>query len=286
LNPSPEQFTTSPEKKLERMQAILSSLQRVVVAFSGGADSTFVLKVAADTLGPSNVIAATGQSDSLPLAEFEEAVRLSREMGVEHIIIKTEEFKNPQYTANPTNRCYFCRSDLYSRLGDFINQRGFKAIINGANADDGYDWRPGMQAAREHDVRSPCAEAGMTKQDIRLLSRRLGLPTFDKPAMPCLASRIPYGEEITPAKLKQIEQSETFLRSLGFRECRVRHHNNLARIELLPADIDRAMQSDLRNRIDAALREYGYTYVTIDLRGFRSGSLNEVMAFGKKQTGA
>ncbi|HOW73538.1 MAG TPA: ATP-dependent sacrificial sulfur transferase LarE [Phycisphaerae bacterium] len=276
---------TSLDEKLAKMQEILRSLKRVVVAFSAGVDSTFALKVAVDTLGAVNVVAVTAKSDSLAEAEFLEAVKLADQLGVEHVIIETREFDNPDYRANPANRCYYCRSELYERLDTFLVERGLCAAVSGINADDYADWRPGILAAREHGVRAPCAEAGMTKEDIRALSRRLGLPTFDKPAMPCLSSRIQYGEEITTEKLKRIERSEAFLRSLGFRECRVRHHHNLARIELPVSDLDRAMIPETRARIDAALREYGYQYVAIDLRGFRSGSMNEVIAFGERQKG-
>lgn len=274
----------SVDEKLGCMQDILRSLERVAVAFSAGVDSTFVLKVARDVLGPANVIAVTGESDSLATAEAEQAAELARQIGVEHVVIRTQEFDDPNYLANPENRCYYCKTELYSKLGDFIAQRGIKAVVNGINADDQSDWRPGIQAAAEFGVRAPAAEAKLTKQDIRVLSERLGLPTFDKPAMPCLSSRVQYGEGITPAKLKQIERSEAFLHALGFRECRVRHHDNLARVELPPAEIERAMEPAMRARIDVALREYGYTYVTIDLRGFRSGSMNDVIAFGKRQT--
>jgi len=268
----------SVDNKLARMQEILRSLKRVAVAFSAGVDSTFVLKVAVDTLGPGNVVAVTSKSDSLAEAEFDEAVRLADQMGVEHVIVETGELQNPDYAANPANRCYYCRSALYDSLDTFIAERGLNAVVNGANADDYNDWRPGHQAAREHNVHAPCAEAGMTKDDIRVLSKRLGLPTFDKPASPCLASRVPYGEAITSQKLKQIERSEAFLRSLGFRECRVRHHGPLARIEVPASEITRATEPQMRTRIDAALREFGYQYVAIDLRGFRSGSLNEMIA--------
>jgi uncharacterized protein len=274
------------EQKLDRMREILRSLERVAVAFSAGVDSTFALKVAVDTLGPANVVAVTGRSESLADGEFDASVELARSMGAEHVIIDTHEMQDPNYAANPENRCYFCKSELYTKLDAFIAERGLKAVINGINADDYSDWRPGIQAAVEHAVRAPCAEAGMTKQDIRVLSARLGLPTFDKPASPCLSSRVQYGETITAAKLKQIERSEAFLHDLGFRECRVRHHEKIARIELPAADIARACEPDTRARIDAALREFGYTYVTIDLRGFRSGSMNEVIAFGRRQASA
>jgi uncharacterized protein len=204
-------------------------------------------------------------------------------MGAPHEVVETHEMDDPNYAANPTNRCYYCKSELYTRLDDFIDKRGYKAVINGTNADDHSDFRPGLQAADEHAVRAPCAEAGMTKDDIRVLSEQMGLPTYDKPASPCLASRVQYGEAVTPEKLNQIEQAEAFLHSLGFRECRVRHHDNLARIELVPTDIERALDSTLRMQIDARFRELGYKYVALDLRGFRSGSMNEVIAFGQRQ---
>jgi len=275
--------TLSLDQKLASLQDILRSLGRVAVAFSAGVDSTFLLKVARDTLGADNVVAVTARSDSLASAEFDQARGLARDMGVEFAIIDTQEFQNPDYLANPANRCYYCKSELYDQLDRFIADHHLNAAVCGVNADDYNDWRPGIQAAREHGVRSPCAEAGMTKADIRTLSERLGLPTFDKPAMPCLSSRIQYGETITPEKLRMVERGEAFLRSLGFRECRLRHHNNLARVELTPTDIDRALQPEVRQQIDAALREIGYTYVTIDLRGFRSGSMNAVIAFGRRQ---
>ncbi len=273
----------SVAQKLERMKDILRSLRRVVVAFSAGVDSTFLLKVAIDTLGPGNVLAATADSDSLSRAEFEEARRLADKFGAPHRVIATQEMNDPNYRANPANRCYFCKTELYAKLRPILTAEGYTAIVNGINADDLGDWRPGIQAARENDVRSPCAEAGMTKQDIRILSQQMGLPTYDKPASPCLSSRIQYGEEITPEKLKMVEQGEAFLHGLGLRECRVRHHNNLARIEIPADQIAAFMQPEMRARIDAEFRRIGYTFVAMDLRGFRSGSMNEVIAFGKKQ---
>lgn len=267
----------TPEQKLEEMKEILRSLKRVAVAFSAGVDSTFVLKVALDTLGPENVVAVTGKSDSLAQAEFEEARRLAEQFGARHVVVETEEMKDPNYASNPANRCYFCKSELYGKLEGLIREYGLNAALSGINADDYGDWRPGIQAASEHAVRSPCAEAGMTKEDIRHLSARLGIPIFDKPASPCLSSRVQYGETITPEKLRMIERSEAFLHSLGFRECRVRHHNNLARIELPQDRITDALQPEMLRKIDATLREFGYKYVTVDLRGFRSGSMNEVI---------
>jgi uncharacterized protein len=230
------------------------------------------------------VVAVTSNTDSLAGAEYDQAKKLATDMGVEHVVIQTTEFDDPNYLANPANRCYYCKSSLYDHMSKFIAERGLNAAICGINAEDYDDWRPGIKAANEHDVRAPCAESGMTKQDIRVLSERLGLPTFDKPAMPCLSSRIQYGEQITPEKLKQVERGEAFLRSLGFRECRVRHHNNLARIEVPADEIEKLVEPETRAKIDAALREYGYNYVAVDIRGFRSGSGNEVIAFGKRQS--
>jgi len=266
------------QDKYRRMQQILRSLERVVVAFSAGVDSTFLLKAAVDTLGRENVLAVTGNSDSVAQAELQEARKLAELVGAEHVIVQTDEFDDPNYTANPANRCYYCKSSLYRHLQRLMTQRGFKAIVAGVNADDLGDWRPGIRAGEQYNVRAPVAEAGLTKQEIRILSRQMGLPTYDKPASPCLASRIPYGEQVTPEKLRMIEQAEAFLRQLGLRECRVRHHHgNLARIEIPAEQISEFMQPQLRMRIDEALRRIGYSFVAMDLRGFRSGALNEAI---------
>lgn len=270
------------DQKLERMQSIIRSLERVAVAFSAGVDSTFILKVSLDVLGQDNVIAVTSKSDSLARAELKESHRLADLFGVRHIVVDTDEFQNPDYLANPANRCYFCKTALYDRMTTLIQEHGFKSIVSGTNADDLGDWRPGIQAAREHAVRSPAAEAGMTKQDIRVLSKRMGLPTFDKPAAPCLSSRVQYGEHISPEKLRMIESCEAFLHTLGIRECRVRHHNNLARIEVPVEHFAELTDPKTRKAIDEHFRAVGYNYVALDLRGFRSGSMNEVL--GAEQT--
>ncbi len=275
--------TTALEDKYDRLRAILCELERVAVAFSAGVDSTLVLKVALDVLGPKNVVAVTGRSDSLARAEFEDAQRLTRSLGAEHVIIDTDEFENQNYTSNPTNRCYVCKATLYDHLDRFITERGLCAIVNGINVDDFGDFRPGIQAAREHNVRCPAAEAGLTKADVRALSKQLNLPTHDKPASPCLSSRVPYGEPVTPEKLRMIEQAEAFLHRLGIRECRVRHHKQLARIEVPSEMIETITEPALRQRIDAYFRSLGYAYVTLDLRGFRSGSMNEVISLGTVQ---
>jgi len=275
---------TALDAKFEKLLDIIRGMQRVAVAFSAGVDSTFLLKAAVEALGPEHVVAVTGKSDSLAQAEFEQTIELAKSMGVEHVLLETHEFEDPNYLANPTNRCYFCKTDLFKHVNRFAAERGLNAVLTGVNFDDQSDWRPGIQAGREQNVRAPLAEAGLTKDEIRVLSRRMGLPTHDKPASPCLSSRIQYGEQITPEKLNQIDRSERFLRSLGFRECRVRHHNNLARIEVPADQIERLCSPEIRTQVDAALREFGYAYVTIDARGFRSGSMNEVIAFGKRQT--
>lgn len=271
------------DAKLARMQEILRDLESVAVAFSGGVDSTFILRAALDTLGHEKVVAITGRSDSVAADDLDDARRLAAQFNARHIIIDTNEFADPNYLANPSNRCYFCKTELYTRLADFIGHSGMNAVVNGVNADDLGDWRPGLKAADEHRVRAPAAEAGLTKLEIRELSARWGLPTSDKPASPCLSSRVQYGENITPEKLRMIEHAERFLHDLGIRECRVRHHNNLARIEVPPDQIEKLMQPETRARIDAAFREFGYAYVAMDLRGFRSGSMNEVIAFGRRQ---
>jgi len=271
------------DDKYARLQCILRDLGSVAVAFSAGVDSTLILKVAIDALGPRKVVAVTGRSDSLARAEFEEACTLAASLGAEHVVLDTDEFENPDYLNNPTNRCYFCKTTLYTHLEKFIAERGLKAIVNGINVDDLGDYRPGIEAAREHGVRCPAAEAGLTKADVRELSRRLGLPTHDKPASPCLSSRVQYGEHITPQKLRMIEAAETFLHELGIRECRVRHHDNLARIEVPAEFIPILAEPDQAARVDAYFRSLGYQYVALDLRGFRSGSMNEVIAFGVAQ---
>ena len=273
-----EASQTSLDAKYAQMREILGKLESVAVALSAGVDSTLVLKVALDTLGTSHVLAVTARSDSLAAAELEGARRMAVELGASHVILDTDEFENPKYVANPNNRCYFCKTTLYAHIARLIADREIKTIVNGTNVDDLGDYRPGLDAAREHGVRSPMAEAGLTKADVRALSKRLGLATHDRPSSPCLSSRIPYGEEVTPEKLRMIESGEIFLRTeLGVRECRVRHHGTLARIEVPPECIPIVSEPRNAARLEAHFRSLGYTYVTLDLRGFRSGSLNEAI---------
>lgn len=276
--------TNGLELNYARMRDRIGALDRVAVAFSGGVDSTFVLKVALDVLGAGNVLAVTGRSPSLKSSELDEAVRLAADLGAEHVILDTGEFENPDYLANPVNRCYFCKTTLYETMRPLLAERGLRVILNGTNADDLGDYRPGLTAAAEHKVVAPAAEAGLTKADVRELSRRFGLPTHDKPAAPCLSSRVQYGETITPGKLRAIEQAEAFLVELGFRECRVRHHDRIARLEVPPADFARLVEPSMARRVDERLRSLGYAYVTFDLRGLRSGSLNEVIPLGLPRT--
>lgn len=264
--------------KHEQLQTLIRDLRSVAVAFSAGVDSTLVLKIARDVLGSVNVVAVTGRSHSVPAEELAQASELAEQIGVEHQFLDTDEFENADYLSNPTNRCYFCKSTLYRHLEKFLSERGLEAAINGTNADDLGDYRPGLRAADEFRVRSPLAEVGLTKAEVRELSLELGLPTYDKPASPCLSSRVPYGEAITPEKLRMIEAAERFLHELGIRECRVRHHDTLARIEVPPEMFDRIAEN--RARIDSHFLSLGYESVTLDPRGFRSGSLNEVITLG------
>lgn len=275
-------LTLSPEvaEKYARLDAVLREIGRVVIGFSGGVDSTLLLRAALDTLGADGVLAVIGDSDSYPSREMEEAKALAEEMGARYTVIRSKELEDVRYTANPSNRCYYCKSDLFSRLTAICRAEGFAAVLDGNNADDVGDWRPGQQAARELGVRSPLMEIGMRKAEVRELSRALGLRTWDKPAFACLASRIPYGAPITREKLSAVEEAENFLRDLGFAQVRVRHHGELARIEVAPALIDRLLEQSLRACIAARLHELGFLYVTLDLQGYRMGSMNE--ALGKE----
>jgi len=226
------------------------------------------------------VIAVTADSPSLPSGELSAARSLAGSLGARHVVIETDEIALDAYRANPVDRCYYCKTTLYARMRPLLAEHGMAAMVNGANADDLGDHRPGLHAADEHDVVSPLALAGLTKADVRALSRRLGLATHDKPAGPCLSSRIPYGQPVTREKLAMIDQAEAVLRSFGFPECRVRHHENLARIEVPPETFARLIEPETAGRVVERLRELGYAYVTMDLQGFRSGSLNEVISLG------
>ena len=262
--------------KQHALHGILSELQSVVVAFSGGADSAYLAHTAHQVLG-SRALAVTADSASYPDAHRQLALRVATEFRIPHEIIATDELLRPEYRANPANRCYFCKDTLYSRLTALAQQRGFVAVVDGSNADDRGDYRPGRQAAREHGVRSPLDEAELSKDEIRLLSREAGLPTWDVPASACLSSRIPYGSEVTEQKLGMIERAEAVLRSVGFRVFRVRHHETLARLEIARDEMPRALEPAVADRLTRELRALGYHHVTIDLQGYRLGSLNEAL---------
>jgi len=261
--------------KVEAAKTILLELGSVVVAFSAGVDSTYLLALAVETLGPDRVVAAMGISPSLAQRERAQGHALANRLGATLREIETGEMEDPAYAANPANRCFFCKQDLFGRLNALKAELGFGAVVSGANADDLGDFRPGMQAGLEMGVRSPLLEANLTKEEIRQASKDLDLPTWDKPAMACLASRIPYGEAITPQLLARVERSESALKDLGLRQVRVRDHGLVARIEVPVGDLEQVLQH--REAITARLKNLGYRYVTLDLQGFRSGSMNEGM---------
>ncbi|UZQ82036.1 ATP-dependent sacrificial sulfur transferase LarE [Thermoanaerobacter sp. RKWS2] len=263
-------------QKLNALKSYIKEMGSLAVAYSGGVDSTFLIKVAHDVLGD-KALAVTARSSTYPEREFNEAIKCIQEIGARHIVITSEELDIVGFSSNPIDRCYYCKKELFQKVWKVAKENGIDHIADGSNYDDLNDYRPGMKAAQELNVVSPLKFAKLTKKDIRALSKEMGLPTWDKPSFACLASRIPYGELITQEKLSMIDKAENFLIELGFRQLRVRHHGNIARIELGEKDYDKILNRDLMKKIAAKLKDIGFTYVTLDLEGYRTGSMNEVL---------
>jgi len=255
---------------------ILSKMDRVIIAYSGGVDSAFLAAVANEVLG-NNALSVTAVSPSLAPSELEEAQSLAQDLGLNYRTINTNEIEREDYSANNPDRCFFCKDELYSHLIKFCGEENYSFVVNGTNVDDLGDYRPGLDAATQYGVRSPLVEANLEKKDIRVLSREMGLPTWDKPAQACLSSRIPYGTMVTVEALTTIAKAEKYLREKGFKQLRVRHHENIARIEISADDFDVLTSEPLRTEVPSYFKSLGYSYVTLDLEGFRSGSLNEIL---------
>ena len=267
----------SLEEKFARLKEIFLSMGKVLVAYSGGVDSTLLLRAAKESLGEEHVLAVTALSPLYPDRELAGAKRMAQEMDVKHILIESNELEIDGFSKNPSNRCYFCKKELFEQMQNLARKETISFVVEGSTLDDEKDHRPGRRAIQELGIRSPLQEARFTKEGVRELSRTLGLSTWDKPSFACLASRFPYGEEITPEGLRMVDEAEDFLFSLGFKQVRVRHYQSLARIEVFPEEMSRLMNGSLREKVVNRLKKIGYRYVTLDLQGFRSGSMNEVL---------
>jgi uncharacterized protein len=266
------------QTKYDHLKNILQEMGSVAVGFSGGIDSTLLIRVATDTLGKS-ALAVIGRSETYPTREFEEAIQLATSFGSRYRVVNTEETDNLKFKENPPDRCYFCKTELFGKLNVIAKEEGMRWIADGTILDDLGDFRPGMRAKSEQDVRSPLLESGFTKSDVRSLARALGIPTWDKPSFACLSSRFPYGHGITKENLMKVDAAETFMRDLGFRFFRVRHHDDrTARLEVGPQEIDRLFEPTLREKIVSHFKSLGFAYVTLDLQGYRTGSMNEVLS--------
>lgn len=268
--------------KITKLRRILHDMDRVLVAFSGGVDSTLLLKMAQDVLDE-KVLAITATSPTYPKREENEARSIAKKLKVKHRCIKTHELDNKQFVRNPSNRCYLCKKELFSQLKLIAQRNGYQHIIEASNSDDESDFRPGLKALKELGIRSPLREAEFTKKEIRQLSKELKLPTFDKPSLACLASRFPYGQEIDQKKLTMVEKAEAHLHTLNFKQCRVRHHDSIARIEVDQEDLERFFDPTVRERINKRFKKLGFTYITLDLEGYRSGSMNEPLSPDEKK---
>jgi uncharacterized protein len=269
------------QQKFERLKEILSEAGSGAVAYSGGVDSTFLLKVAHDVLGD-NVVAVTARSSTYPEREYNEAKKYIAQFGAKHITIVSEELEIEGFAKNPVNRCYFCKTELFSKVREEAERFGLKHVFDGSNFDDIGDYRPGMKAAKEQGVISPLKQAELTKNDIRELSKQLGIPTWNKPSFACLSSRFPYGKEITIEKLSMVDKAEQFLMDLGFSQLRVRHHDEIARIEVAPLDRAKFFDLEIMDKVGKEFKAIGFKYVTLDIIGYRTGSMNEVLSEKEK----
>ncbi|MFC1794308.1 ATP-dependent sacrificial sulfur transferase LarE [Planctomycetota bacterium] len=271
------------ETKYQKLQDVLKDLGKVVVAYSGGVDSTYLLKAAVDTLGAENVLACIGVSASLAQSQYDRAIESANIIGAEVLETQVDEVEDNNYAANKADRCFHCKSHLYGLLVKIAKEKGYNCVVCGSNFDDKDDFRPGNRAAKVFGVHCPLMDAELTKPDIRELSRQVDLPTADMPASPCLASRVVYGLQVTEQRLKQVEEAEDFLRNLGLVEFRVRHHDTVARVEVNPEDIEKVTTEPARSQIVDKLKSLGFKFVTVDLQGFRSGALNETLSEQQKQ---